>query len=211
MSNIFTDVKQNTPEWFNLRLGKITSSNVGKIMANCGKAFGDPAIKYAEMIALEYVTGKRDEGAYTNKYMDRGHELEPQAVRAYEDLNSVRVKNGGFYHEDSDEMILVGDSNDGNVGNDGCIEIKSVIPNTHWKRLKKGGIDSAYKWQIHSHLWIGEKQWCDFISYCPEMPRNKRLFVCRVDRDEEMIEKMKSRVNEFRKVVEDHINILKED
>ena len=38
---------QNSDEWFNLRLGKVTSSNFAKVFANYGKAFGQPAIKYA--------------------------------------------------------------------------------------------------------------------------------------------------------------------
>ena len=39
----FHDVEQNTDEWLNLRIAKITGSSISKIMANYGKAFGDPA------------------------------------------------------------------------------------------------------------------------------------------------------------------------
>ena len=207
---MFVDVEQNTEEWFDLRLKKITSSNLGKIMANYGKAFGSPAKEYAERIALEYITGKRDEtSSYSNKFMERGHELEPVAIMEYQEQEMQIVKNGGFYFNDTEnETILVGDSNDGNVGENGCIEVKSVIPKTHWKRLKKGGIDSAYQWQIQGHLFIGGKDWCDFISYCPEMPKNKQLYVCRVLPDKSMIEKMIIRVAEFRLEIEKNINIL---
>ena len=45
---MFIDVIQNTEEWFNLRIGKATSSNFAKIMANNNKAFGNPAIEYAQ-------------------------------------------------------------------------------------------------------------------------------------------------------------------
>ena len=39
----FHDVEQNTEAWEDLRAGKITSSPLGKVMANEGAAFGKPA------------------------------------------------------------------------------------------------------------------------------------------------------------------------
>ena len=206
---MFIDVKQNSDEWFDLRLKKATSSNFGKIMANEGKPFGNPAIEYAEKIALEYVTGERDESSsFSNYYMERGHELEASAIELYERETMYIVTNGGFYVQESKHKILLGDSPDGNVGDHGCIEVKSVIPKTQWKRLKKGGIDTAYKWQIHGHIWIGEKQWCDFVSYCPEMPENKRLHIFRIEKDESVIERMENRINLFKIEVINHIKIL---
>lgn len=204
------NIEQNTDEWFNLRIKKITSSNIGKIMANNGKAFGNPAIEYAQKIALEYVTDKRDErSGFKSSYMMDGLELEAVAIEMYERETFFNVTKGGFNIQETNHCILLGDSPDGNVGVDGCIEVKSVIPNTQWKRIKKGGIDNAYKWQIHGHIWIGEKQWCDFISYCPEMSPNKQLHISRVERDNEIIKVMEVRINEFRKVVLEHVNLLK--
>lgn len=206
---MFIDVVQNTEEWFNLRLGKITSSNFAKIMSNEGKSFGNPAIEYAEKIALEYVTGKRDEvSSYSNKYMERGKEYESIALDLYEMETLYSVRNGGFYIEDSKDDVLLGDSPDGNIFDFGCVEVKCVIPKTQWKRIKKGGFDLSYKWQIQGHIMIGKKQWCDFVSYCPEMPKNKQLHIFRVERDEEMIKRLYSRLLEFKKIVRDHIDLL---
>jgi len=209
LTNHFTLVEQNTPEWFELRLGKITSSNLGKIMANLGKPFGKPAIEYAEAIALEFVTGVKDEvSGFEGKFFERGHINEPIAIAEYERQMRLTVDEAGFYHERTAEMIMVGDSNDGDTGQDGCIEVKTRIPKTMWARMKKGDINTGYKWQVYSHLWIGEKKWCDFIDWCPEFPKDKRLLVCRVMRDEEIIKQMSDRVDEFRKIVEEHIIML---
>ena len=49
---IWHDVEQNGEEWDALRLGKATASNFGLIMANDGKAFGEPAKRYALQLAL---------------------------------------------------------------------------------------------------------------------------------------------------------------
>ncbi len=206
---MFIDIRQNTDEWFDLRLQKATSSNFAKIMANEGKAFGIPAIQYAEKIALEYVTGVRDESSFKNDYMDRGNELEPDARDLYEIETLYIVNNGGFHIQESNHIIKLGDSNDGNVEKKGCNAIKCVITNKQWKRLKKGGIDLAYKWQIQGHIWIGEKDWCDFVSYCPEMPEKKRLYICRVERDNDMIERMTIRMDLFKEEVLKNIKILK--
>lgn len=202
---MFIDVQQNTDEWFSLRLKKATSSNFGKIMANYGKAFGNPAIQYAQRIALERVTGVRDERGYKGVYFDDGHLYEPVAINLYEQENFVKVTNGGFNY-----IGELGDSPDGNVGEKGCIEIKSVIANTQWERLKKGGYDTAYKWQIQGHLWIGEKDWCDFISYCPEMPIQHQLYVFRVYKDNQMIEQMEDRIEiQFIKEVNKNVKLLR--
>jgi len=205
---MWIDVEQNTEEWFNLRLGKVTSSNFAKIMANEDKAFGKPALEYAQKVALEIVTKERDESSsYNNSYMDRGHEFEPVAVNRYEIETFYDVTNGGFNHNKSK---TIGDSPDGNVGENGCIEVKSVIPNTQWKRIKKGGIDSAYKWQIHGHIWLGNRDWCDFISYCPEMPYNKQIHIYRVERDEDMIKRLQNRIKLFLIEIDNNVKLLEE-
>ena len=69
-------------------------------------------------------------------------------------------------------------------------------------------MDSAYKWQIHGHIWQGKKRWCDFVSYCPEMPENKQLHIFRVMRDEEIIKRLELRIGEFLKEVEKNIKLI---
>lgn len=199
----FHDVNQNSEEWFNLRLGKITSSNFDKICANIEGAFGNPAKQYAQAKALEIVTGQRDENGFKSSYFDRGHELEPLARDLYELETFNHVTNGGFT-----SWKMYGDSTDGMVGDNGCIEIKSVIPNTHWKNIQRKGCDPAYKWQIQGHLLIGDKDWCDFVSYCPEFPENKQLFVYRIEKDEEMQKKLIKRLSEFDTEVDKYLKIL---
>ena len=201
----FYDIKQNTEEWLDLRAGKVTSSKMATIMAKFGKEFGDPAKAYAQHIALERVLGERVEtNSYKSSAMQRGHDLEDDARDAYEMQKFADVKNGGFWADDKK-----GDSPDGLIKN-GVIEIKSVEPTAHWKRLKKGGFDTAYQWQIHFHIWCTDSQFCDFISYCPEFPEEKQLYIHRVERDEDAIMKMKIRIAQFEQLVEENIILLKQ-
>ena len=173
------DVAQNTEAWGSLRCGKATASNFGTFMANYGKAFGDPAKKYAVQIALERATGNKAENEYSNVHMERGHLLEPVARALYEQTYFVDVSNGGFF-----DCGDHGDSPDGLVSNDGVIEIKSVTPAVHYNTLSRGKHDPAYTWQLVGHLDCTGRDWVDFVSFCPEFPEDKQLIVYRVDRDQ---------------------------
>lgn len=198
------DVEQNSEEWENLRLGKITSSNFNIIMASYGKAFGEPAKKYALKLALERIKNSKSEYNYSNAHMERGHEQEPIARMLYEDLYFTEVTNGGFF-----DCGFYGDSPDGLVGNDGVIEIKSVIETTHYANIKRGAIDPSYKWQIVGHLDCSGRDWCDFISYCADFPEASQLIVYRVYK-KDVIEEIKM-LSERRKLFNDLIeNLIRE-
>lgn len=175
---IFHNVEQNTEEWDELRLRKATASNFGKFMANDGKAFGEPAKRYALQIALERVTGRKSEFSFKNDDMERGHAQEPIARQLYEELNFINIDNGGFFCWGD-----YGDSPDGLVNGSGVIEIKSVIAPTHYETLKRGTFDPAYKWQLIGHLDCTQRDWVDFASYCSDFPDNQQLIVYRIEKD----------------------------
>ena len=173
------DIKQNTDEWLDLRAGKVTGSSIGKVMANFGKAFGRPAKDLAVSIAVELVTGNRQENNYTNSHMDRGHQEEPIARLLYEEEFFVDVTNGGFY-----DNITTGSSPDGRVLDCGLIEIKSAIPSIHYERIRKESYDSAYKWQLIFNLKESGRDWIDFVSFCSFFPEDKKLYVKRLSRED---------------------------
>lgn len=194
----FKDVQQNTEEWYSLRGGKLTSSKLGVIMANFGKAFGDPAKKYAVNIAIEQITGEPISSTYTNEHMQRGHDQEPIAKMAYENETFSTVTNGGFWESD-----FIGCSPDGMVADDGVIEIKSVIAPVHYANIKRQNLDPAYKWQFIGNLKFTGREWLDFISYSSEFPTDKQIFIHRIyaknlDDEFNMID---SRVSDFKELV----------
>jgi hypothetical protein len=195
---IFHDIPQNSPEWDLLRLGKATASKFACFMANDGKAFGEPARRYALQLALERLTGRKSEYSFKNDDMDRGHEQEPEARMLYEESRFVDVTNGGFF--DHGEW---GDSPDGLIGDDGVYEGKAVIAPTHYANLRRGTFDPAYRWQLVGHLDGTGRQWVDFASYCAEFPESLQLIVYRLTRDEcaEEIERLRTRRDEFLSLV----------
>ena len=193
------DVEQNTPEWEALKLGKPSSSSYGKFMANYGKAFGEPAHRYALQIALEQLTGRKAERSFKNDEMERGHEEEPLALMKYQEQSFVEVSNGGFF-----DCGLWGDSPDGLVDDDGVIEIKSVIATTHEATINRGKFDPSYKWQMVGHLDATGRDWVDFVSFCPDYPEHSELIVLRTYRDDmaEELAQLAERRTEFLELIQ---------
>ena len=191
---MFHDIQQNTDEWMDLRLGKITGSAVSSIMANFGKAFGQPAKDYAVKIALEQITGKQSSESYSNVHMERGHEQEPIARALYEEETFCEVLNGGFY-----DNGITGCSPDGNIYHNGLLEIKSVISKVQFATIKRGNFDPKYKWQLCFNLVESDREWIDYVSFCADFPQGKKLFIKRIYREDmrEDIGDMLSRVSLF--------------
>lgn len=194
----FHDVDQNSDEWFELRGGRLTSSKLGTIMANFGKAFGEPAKKYAVNVAIEQITGEAISSTYSNEHMERGHEQEPIARAAYEDEFFCEVDNGGFF-----DLGFAGCSPDGLVGDTGLIEIKSVIGSVHYANIKRQAVDPAYKWQCIGNLKFTGREWIDFISYSADFPEDKQLFVVRMHKKDlqQEFEMIDQRIEQFEALV----------
>ena len=200
MKFTFHDIPQNEDEWFSMRAGLLTSSKLGTIMANYGKAFGEPAKKYAVNIAIEQITGKPIPSTFSNAHMERGHEQEPIARMMYEDQTFFEVTNGGFFGSS-----FVGCSPDGLVDDCGAIEIKSVIAPVHFSTVKRQSLDPAYRWQCVGNLKFTGRKWLDFVSYCSEFPSGKQLFTHRIypGNLEDEFKMIDIRIAEFKKLVDD--------
>lgn len=201
----FHDIEQNTEPWEALRLGKATASQFGTFMANYGKAFGDPAKRYALQLALERITGRKASAGFSNEHTERGHEQEPIARMLYEEEHFARVTNGGFFC-----CQTYGDSPDGLVGSDGVVEIKSVIAPVHYETIMRGKFDPAYKWQLVGHLDCTGRQWVDFVSFCADFPDESKLSVHRLRREEceaelKMLTERRAQFLTLVSEIEDHI------
>lgn len=184
------NMEQGTPEWFEVRKGKLTASH-GTAIATAGAGLET----YVKEIVLNYFTTKKQ---LVGADFDRGNELEPIARMKYEFEKNVEVVEVGFIEISN----RAGYSPDGLVGDEGLIEIKARNDAKHLDLLLTNKIDSGTVWQMQMGMLATNRKWCDFISYNPNFKKNS-MYVKRVHRDEVAIQKLRKGIYEGSKMIED--------
>ena len=186
------DCEQNSSEWYECRLRKITASNMKTLMGN-----GITRDNILLSKASEIITGVYDESErFTNKDIKRGNDLEIFAKEKYEELNNINVRTVGFVELDK----FVGVSPDGLVGDDGLIEIKCPNNKNYIKQVIHGkeSISNIYITQMQMQMYVTNRKWCDYVIYNQDFIEND-ITVFRIGRDEEHIEEIKAEIERAKK------------
>lgn len=183
------DVEQGSREWLEARAGLITCSELESVFSKgTGKnVFGKAAITYMYELIGEQITGEPKE-CFSGFHTERGHAHEPVAIELYQLQHDVEIQNCGFIIGEK-----IGYSPDGLIGSNGLTEIKSKLPKFQAQILYEREIPSEHYMQCMGGLWTAEREWIDFISYCPSMP----IFIKRLYRDERVIQEIDDRVDLF--------------
>ena len=172
---IFVDCEQGSDEWFEARIGIPTASGFSKIITpKTGKLSATSDAYIAELIA-EMV--EPDNSFQGNQWTERGNELEPEARAWYEFQSGQVVHQVGIILLDDRSA---GVSPDGLIGEDGLLEIKCPKPSTHVNWLLSNVLPDVHKPQCHAALHLANRDWLDFVSYCPGF----RTLLLRVTPDE---------------------------
>lgn len=182
------DCEQNSTEWYQARLGIPTASMFATVMAvgvKGGKSL--TRIAYLNKLAGEILTGEPMEN-YVSADMERGKLMEDEARDLYTFETGSEPQRVGFVRNGEK-----GASPDSLIGESGGLEIKSAAAHIQVARLLDGGLPSEHKAQVQGSLWVCEREWWDFCSYCPKLP----LLQVRVHRDEEYIAKIAREVDLF--------------
>ena len=195
-------VEQRSEAWFDMRKGKITSSEIHKIM---GTGKGESGLsETAKTYLLERVSESLG-GAPALSHptgvkpmaLEWGTELEDLACEVYQEQMGLVVDKASFIPYSA----YYGGSPDGLVNPSGIIEIKCPFASAnHFKHrliltdtdLKK--VAPSYYYQCISNIICAKAEWCDFISYDPRVDAGYNLFVYRLNRNEEEVENMLSRL-----------------
>lgn len=175
---------QGGDEWFAARAGIPTASQFGTVMA---KGEGKTRRTYMLKLAGEILTGDPMD-SFTNKHMERGHEMEPEARRFYAFQQDVEPELVGFIRNGPK-----GASPDSLVGNDGLLEIKTKLPHLLLDVILKDNFPSEHKAQCQGQLWVAEREWIDLVCYWPKMP----CHIVRAYRDEAFITQLSEEVDKF--------------
>lgn len=215
------DVEQGSHEWFECRLGCVTSSRIADVVAKRKRVKEGKPEELACRASLrwelvgEFLSGEASEH-YVSKYMREGKEKEPLARGEYEAQLDLTVEQVGFvYHP---EIKFAGASPDGLIYSRtepiGVIEIKCPKIETHLQYLAADVIPDDYLPQMVWQLACGpELQWADFVSYHPAMKAPYRLFRKRMPRTKEVndvISAYELEAVQFLKEVNDQVEQLKQ-
>lgn len=190
---IVLDVEQGSPEWLAARCGLATASEFDCILA---KGRGVTRAKYLARLAVERLRGSPLLSSYTNAAMRAGTEREPEAVAVYEHRRNVWTTKVGFCRHDS---LKIGASPDRLIDDDGALEVKcpELLAHLDYMDLPPGQAPKCYEAQVQGEMWICERHWCDFVSYCPDMPERLQLVVRRVMRDQRYIDMLSAECRVF--------------
>lgn len=184
MSFTIIDAPQRSPEWFQARAGRVTSSVAADMLSTLKSGNGEAAGRrnLRARLALERLTGRPLEREFQSQAMADGIAREADALSAYEALTGELVERTGFLAHDS---LLAGTSLDGHVGSmEGVVEAKCPIHATHLDFLRSGVVPHAYLCQITHHLFISGAAWADFLSFHPDFPERARVKLVRVKRED---------------------------
>lgn len=195
-------VEQGTPEWFELRRGRLTASDASKIITPTGRpssSFNDAVSRVvAERLGYEAI----DPFPRVTEWMERGVELEPDARDWLAFVSDLDLLEIGFVSNG-----VLGASPDG-VYKDGedyipC-EFKCPKASTHIKWLVNGELPPEHKAQVHMQMILLNSPFARFMSYHPDM----RSFEIVVEADD-FTEALHDRLDAFVEAVSKTMEKLK--
>ena len=203
---------QGSPEWLEARRGVITGSkckdardykNPTAAEKKEGKTRGEPSTKllnYAYDLARER-NGGTPPPVFVNDYMRKGTEEEPAARRAFETRTGMLVLEAGFITTDDDRF---GVSVDGFIGDDGIIEIKTMVSSATLFNAYVEGVTEEYVDQCNMAMWLTGRKFVKLVLWAPDLSQPLRIID--IERDDNAINKLeadllqfKARVDQFTK------------
>jgi predicted phage-related endonuclease len=190
-------IEQRSEEWHIERYGKITASEVCKILCKDDK-WSQTALSYIYKLAAERML---DEGCMMpnnikSAAIDWGIEQEEAARCCYEELTGFDVDVVGFKTLKDNEFI--GASADGLVKQSMFedtyirgLEIKCPYnPENHTRLMKELELPKEHYAQVQLNMMVYEFDIWDYLSYCPLLKKGKNMVIITVKKDETFQRKM---------------------
>ena len=167
MPNYRFDLAQGSDDWLAARLGIPTASCFDKIVTPKTLELSKASKPYLCRLLAEWMYGAPLE-AFTSGWMDRGKNLEPEAIRYYEMERECETLAIGLVLT---EDCMAGASPDRLVGDGGALELKCPALETHvGYMLEPQSLVDEYRLQVQGQLWVIGRAWADVMSYSPGFP-----------------------------------------
>ncbi len=200
------DAPQGSDAWHNARCGVCTASTFAVAISEMtqnrnGKYAGEPtdaSDDLAAVLAIERVIEQPYRKYFDSAEMREGREEEPFARQAYEVRTGEMVQEMGLI---TDPDKVFGYSTDGLVfGKPGAIEVKTLVSPrriaafiTNPRKVIAEFVD-----QCRGGMWLCSLEWIDLVIWIPALKNDgKELTIVRVQRDEDAIETLTSKLGRF--------------
>lgn len=190
------DCEQRSEDWYAARCGRLTGSAAADMMRTIKSGEPSASRKHLRMrLALERITGRPQERAFTTAAVEHGRETESAAAARHEAETGVLLTPVGFL---SLGPIMAGCSLDSFIHDQtGIVEIKCPESATHLEYLRSKQIPADYRWQCLHSLWVTGADFCDFISFDDRFPEDLQYLCVRLNRNETEIRNYESAAMRF--------------
>lgn len=161
------EVEQGSIQWFELRRGILTASEMKLIITPTLKVADNDKVRiHLYELLAQRITGYV-EPHFQSYDMERGNFDEEHARAKYSEAHA-KVEQVGFVTNDK-LGFRIGCSPDGLVDDDGQIEVKSRCQKLQMQTLVEcvaiQAIPAEFLIQCQSSLFVTERTWLDFVSY----------------------------------------------
>lgn len=195
--------EQRSEDWKKERYGKFSASEIHKLLGI--KSLGETGKSYAIEKAIEELYGEMEEN-YISYDMQNGIDTEPLAFAKFKELKGLEfleVSNCSFFKFNDHS----GASPDGLVSNNSVLEIKCPKSTTFFKLVATNEIDSKYYAQMQMQMLCTGAERAYFFNYLIHEGTEYYHEII-VKRDEDMIEKIKERLNQAIEIKTQYINLI---
>lgn len=164
--------QQRSPEWFELRRGRVTASrlddwlSVSKAKNGTGKPL-KKRLDYEKELLFERSFGVSYEN-FVSTAMQEGIDFEDFARKQYEKISGNKVEEVGCWYNDvfvasPDGLITVDGDFQVGTNNIGLIEIK-VLKDNSFTDVLTDGVPEKHWRQIQGCLYASGAQWSDYVA-----------------------------------------------
>lgn len=198
-------LEQGSDAWRQARVGSLGASQVQDALARIKSGWGASRANIRALLVAERLTGLPGE-SYTNAAMQWGVEHETDAREAYAFYGECAVTTIGLARHPTIKGTHA--SPDGLIADDGLLEVKCPNTATHIETILGGSVPAKYATQCQWQIACTGRSWCDFVSFDPRMPERMRLFVRRLERNDDVVRSLEKDVREFLAEVDEQVTAL---
>jgi hypothetical protein len=168
---LFEDVAQGSSQWWNLKCGVFTGSEIGPFLTKQGKVADAARLKLICKKLKEKAFGNEpnvDDAIFPSAAIEHGIKYEPIARELYTEVTGNAVEQVGFCLAEGGGF---GCSPDGLINDRrGGLEIKCPQAETQIKYLLNGEIPPEYLCQLHGSMAVMDVDYWEFFSIYPKLP-----------------------------------------